>query len=82
MFDFDAIATFVEVVQLGSFSAAAKAPRLPRSTVSQRVARLEASLGVRLLERTQPGARRPVSPTRSAPRSRSTRLSDRGSSAR
>ncbi|WP_437852414.1 LysR family transcriptional regulator [Sorangium sp. So ce363] len=52
MFDFDAMATFVEVVQLGSFSAAAKALRLPRSTVSQRVARLEASLGVRLLERT------------------------------
>ncbi|WP_437981346.1 helix-turn-helix domain-containing protein [Sorangium sp. So ce117] len=51
MFDFDAMATFVEVVQLGSFSAAAKALRLPRSTVSQRVARLEASLGVRLLER-------------------------------
>ncbi|WP_437544536.1 LysR family transcriptional regulator [Sorangium sp. So ce367] len=52
MFDFDAMATFVEVVQLGSFSAAAKALRLPRSTLSQRVARLEASLGVRLLERT------------------------------
>ncbi|WP_437524989.1 LysR substrate-binding domain-containing protein [Sorangium sp. So ce726] len=52
MFDFDAMATFVEVAQLGSFSAAAKALRLPRSTVSERVARLEASLGVRLLERT------------------------------
>ncbi|WP_437710595.1 LysR family transcriptional regulator [Sorangium sp. So ce448] len=52
MFDFDAMATFVEVVQLASFSAAAKALRLPRSTVSERVARLEASLGVRLTERT------------------------------
>src|SRR5688500_460333 len=52
MFDFDAMATFVEVAKLGSFSAAAKALRLPRSTVSQRVARLEATLGVRLLERT------------------------------
>jgi DNA-binding transcriptional LysR family regulator len=50
MFDFDAMATFVEVVQLGSFSAAAKALRPPRSTLSHRA--LEASLGVRLLERT------------------------------
>lgn len=52
MFDLDAMATFVAVVRCGHFAAAAKSLGLPRSTVSQRVARLEASLGVRLLERT------------------------------
>ncbi|MDB4973551.1 MAG: LysR family transcriptional regulator [Myxococcaceae bacterium] len=52
MFDFDAMATFVTVAQLGSFSKAARALNVPRSTVSQRVARLEEILGVRLLERT------------------------------
>ena len=52
MLDLDAVTTFVMVTRLGSFSAAGRALRLPRSTVSQRVARLEAALGVRLLERT------------------------------
>jgi DNA-binding transcriptional LysR family regulator len=52
MFDLDAMATFVAVVRSGNFAAAAKSLRLPRSTVSQRVARLEGMLGVRLLERT------------------------------
>jgi DNA-binding transcriptional LysR family regulator len=52
MLDLDALATFVAVVRAGNFSAAAKGMRLPRSTVSQRVARLEAMLGTRLLERT------------------------------
>lgn len=52
MFDFGALETFVAVVRLGNFSAAASALRLPRSTVSQRVARLETMLGARLLERT------------------------------
>lgn len=52
MFDFDAMATFVAVVRSGHFAAASRSLGLPKSTVSQRVARLEASLGVRLLERT------------------------------
>jgi DNA-binding transcriptional LysR family regulator len=52
MFDLDAMATFVAVVRSKHFAAAAKSLGLPKSTVSQRVARLEASLGVRLLERT------------------------------
>jgi DNA-binding transcriptional LysR family regulator len=52
MFDLDAMATFVAVVRAGHFSAAAQALGVPKSTVSQRVARLEATLGVRLLERT------------------------------
>jgi len=52
MFDVDAMATFVAVVRSGHFAAASKSLGLPKSTVSQRVARLEAALGVRLLERT------------------------------
>lgn len=48
----DAMALFVQVAASGSFTAAALAANLPKSTVSQRVAELEASLGVRLLHRT------------------------------
>jgi DNA-binding transcriptional LysR family regulator len=42
----------VEVVQAGSFSAAARAFQLPPSTVSRRIARLEEQLGARLFQRT------------------------------
>jgi DNA-binding transcriptional LysR family regulator len=52
MADFDAMQTFVAVMRTGSFRGAAQSLRIPRSTVSQRVARLEERLGVRLLERT------------------------------
>jgi DNA-binding transcriptional LysR family regulator len=52
MADFDAMQTFVAVLRTGSFRGAALSLRIPRSTVSQRVARLEEHLGVRLLERT------------------------------
>jgi DNA-binding transcriptional LysR family regulator len=52
MFDLDAMATFVAVVRSGHFAAASRLLKLPKSTVSQRVARLETALGVRLLERT------------------------------
>lgn len=44
--------TFERVVREGSFTAAARAMGLGKSTVSERVSRLEASLGVRLLQRT------------------------------
>jgi DNA-binding transcriptional LysR family regulator len=40
------------VVQAHSFSAAARERGVPVSTVSRRIARLESTLGVRLLERT------------------------------
>jgi DNA-binding transcriptional LysR family regulator len=50
--DFNRIALFVEVVETGSFSAAARRARLPVSSVSRGVARLEDQLGVRLLHRT------------------------------
>ncbi|PYE21529.1 LysR substrate binding domain-containing protein [Paraburkholderia silvatlantica] len=43
---------FVAVVDSGSFAAAARELGLPRSTVSARVAALEARLGVRLLRRS------------------------------
>ncbi|WP_026422127.1 LysR family transcriptional regulator [Actinokineospora inagensis] len=46
------VAVFVRVVAAGSFSAAARALWMPKSTVSRRVARLENRLGVRLLHRT------------------------------
>jgi DNA-binding transcriptional LysR family regulator len=45
-------AFFVEVVERGSFSAAARTSGVPVSTVSRRVARLERRLGVALLTRT------------------------------
>lgn len=48
----DAMALFVQVATSGSFTAAALATGLPKSTVSQRVAELEETLGVRLLHRT------------------------------
>lgn len=43
---------FCRVLELGSFSAAAREARLPQPSVSRGVAGLERSLGVRLLERT------------------------------
>ncbi len=43
---------FIQVVDTGSFTAAAQRMRTPPSTVSRRVARLEKRLGTRLLHRT------------------------------
>jgi DNA-binding transcriptional LysR family regulator len=50
--DLNRIATFVRVVEGGSFTVAAAALGLPTSSVSRAVARLEEELGVRLLNRT------------------------------
>ena len=50
--DLNDVALFVRVVRRGSFSAAAAERGVPVSTVSRRIARLEATLGTRLLERT------------------------------
>lgn len=48
----DDIARFQKVMEKGSFSAAARALGIPKSTLSKSVARLEVTMGVHLLERT------------------------------
>jgi DNA-binding transcriptional LysR family regulator len=50
--DLNRVATFVQVIQAGSFTAAARRLGLPISSVSRAVARLEEDVGVRLLHRT------------------------------
>jgi DNA-binding transcriptional LysR family regulator len=50
--DLNEMAVFAQVVRQQSFTVAARVLGLPKSTVSQRVARLEARLGARLLHRT------------------------------
>ncbi len=52
MHDLNAMAVFVQVVQSGSFSAAAKHLAMPLSTVSRKVSSLETSLKTKLLERS------------------------------
>ena len=50
--DLNRVSAFVRVVQDGSFTAAARALGLPKSSVSRSVAQLEHDLGIRLLQRT------------------------------
>ena len=50
--DLDEILTFTQVVQAGSFTAAAKRMGAPKSTVSRKILELEARVGARLLQRT------------------------------
>jgi DNA-binding transcriptional LysR family regulator len=50
--DLNRAATFVRVVEAGNFTRAAEAVGLPPSSISRSVAKLEAELGVTLLERT------------------------------
>ena len=50
--DLNHVAVFARVVELGSFTAAAKQLGLPKSSVSRSIVRLEDELGVRLLQRT------------------------------
>ncbi len=50
--DLNRIATFVRVVEKESFTAAAAALGVPKSSVSRSIARLEEEIGVQLLQRT------------------------------
>ena len=50
--DLNRVATFIRVVEAGSFTAAATRLQLPTSSVSRSVAKLEQDLGIVLLERT------------------------------
>lgn len=50
--DWDDLDIFCHVIDHGSFSGAARALRRPKSSVSAAVARLEARLGTRVIERT------------------------------
>jgi DNA-binding transcriptional LysR family regulator len=50
--DLNLVTVFMRVVETGSFTLAATALGLPKSSVSRAVSRLEESLGVRLLQRT------------------------------
>lgn len=50
--DLSNVRAFVATVDAGSFAAAARATRVPKSTLANRVGDLETLLGVRLLERT------------------------------
>lgn len=50
--DLNAALVLVRVIQEGSFRSAARALGMPKTTVSRKVAELEAQLGVQLLQRT------------------------------
>lgn len=52
LFNLNDLHLFVQAVDSGSFTAAAKHLGIPKSTVSKRVAELEGRLGVRLIQRT------------------------------
>ena len=52
MLDLNDFFFFVQVVDRGGFTAAGRALRVPKSTLSHRIQELERSLGVRLLNRT------------------------------
>ena len=52
MLDLNDFFYFVQVVDRGGFTAAGRALRIPKSTLSHRMQELENNLGVRLLNRT------------------------------
>jgi DNA-binding transcriptional LysR family regulator len=59
MMDLEDLRSFVEVVETGGFNRAARRLGVSKSIVSRRIARLEADLGTRLVNRTTRG----ISPT-------------------
>ncbi len=50
--DFNEVSIFIKVIQKGSFSAAAMALNMPKSTVSTKISNLEKQLGLSLITRT------------------------------
>ncbi|WP_027859647.1 LysR family transcriptional regulator [Marinobacterium jannaschii] len=52
MIDFNEVYVFVKVVEAGSFVGASKQLKMPSTTVSRKVQKLEDALGVRLLQRS------------------------------
>lgn len=50
--DLNELLVFARVVQSGSFTAAARALRMPKSTVSRKISELEERMGAQLLQRT------------------------------
>src|SRR5689334_19893241 len=52
MLNLNHFSLFVHVVDRGGFTAASRALRIPKSTLSHRIQELESNLGVRLLNRT------------------------------
>ena len=52
MLDFEVVEAFVQVVRQGSFQAAAVAQNVTPSAISKRIARLEAQVGARLINRS------------------------------
>ncbi|PSJ62622.1 LysR family transcriptional regulator [Kumtagia ephedrae] len=52
MYNLNDLVIFVQAVETGGFAAAGRRLGLPKSTVSKRVAELEAALGARLIHRT------------------------------
>jgi DNA-binding transcriptional LysR family regulator len=50
--DIDAVTVFVKIVESGSFSGAARILKMPKTTVSAKIATLEKRLGVTLIQRT------------------------------
>jgi DNA-binding transcriptional LysR family regulator len=50
--DIDAVTVFVKIVESGSFSGAARILKMPKTTVSAKIAALEKRLGVTLIQRT------------------------------
>src|SRR5436190_7753046 len=61
------LATFAAVARLGGMGRAARALNTVQSNVTQRIRRLEQSLGVALFERSRSGARLTAAGTRLVP---------------
>ena len=68
MTDLNSLIVFAHVVEVNSFSGAARVLKMPTSTVSRRIAELEDQLGMRLIERSTRKLRlAPIEETRVRP---------------